>query len=70
MQVSYNSKTDTLYIRLDDQKQPVINQRVTDDVVLDVGEGEKIVGIEILGASGHVNLKSLLPIDFNIPTAA
>ncbi len=66
MQISYNAKTDVLYMRLDDQKQPVINRRVSDDVTLDMGAGEKVVGIEILGASVHVNLKDLLPIEYQI----
>ena len=56
MHVSYNDKTDLLYIRLDDRRQEVINKRVSDDVVLDIGEGDKIIGIEILDASKHVNL--------------
>jgi uncharacterized protein YuzE len=64
MQVLYNSKTDLLYLRLDDQKQQVINRRVTDDVVLDVGEDDRIVGIEILDASKHLNLNQLLPIKY------
>jgi uncharacterized protein YuzE len=34
MHVSYNYKTDLLYIRLDDRKQEVIDKRVSDDVVL------------------------------------
>ena len=56
MHVSCNDKTDLLYIRLDDRRQEVINRRVSDDVVLDIGEGDKIIGIEILDASKHVNL--------------
>ena len=56
MHVLYNDKTDLLYIRLDDRMQEVINRRVSDDVVLDIGEGNKIIGIEILDASKHVNL--------------
>jgi uncharacterized protein YuzE len=35
MHVSYNDKTDLLYIRLDDRRQEVINRRVPDDVVLE-----------------------------------
>ena len=66
MQVLYNSKTDTLYIRLDEPKQDVINKRVTDDVVLDVGAGERIVGIEIVNASLRLNLKSILPVEFKL----
>ena len=66
MQISYNTKTDVLYMRLDDRKQPVINRRVADDIVLDMGADEKVIGIEILGASAHVNLKDLLPIEYQV----
>jgi uncharacterized protein YuzE len=66
MQVLYNAKTDTLYLRLDESKQTVINKRVSDDVVLDIGEGDKIVGIEIVDASSHLNLKNILPVEFKL----
>ncbi len=46
----YNDKTDLLYIRLDDRKQDVVNRRVTEGIVLDIGENDRIVGIEILDA--------------------
>ena len=59
MHVSYNDKTDLLYIRLDDRRQEVINRRVSDDIMLDIGEEDKIIGIEILDASKHVNLDRL-----------
>jgi len=66
MHVSYNDKTDLLYIRLDDRRQEVINRRVSDDVVLDIGEGDKIIGIEILDASKHVSLDRLLPVNYRL----
>jgi uncharacterized protein YuzE len=66
MHVSYNDKSDLLYIRLDDRKQEVINRRVSDDVVLDIGEGDKIIGIEILDASKHVSLDRLLPVNYRL----
>ena len=66
MHVSCNDKTDLLYIRLDDRRQEVINRRVSDDVVLDIGEGDKIIGIEILDASKHVNLDRLLPVNYKL----
>ncbi|MBW1669651.1 MAG: DUF2283 domain-containing protein [Deltaproteobacteria bacterium] len=70
MHVSYNDRTDLLYIRLDDKKQDVINRRVSDDVVLDIGEGNKIIGIEILDASMHVTLDRLLPVKYKVSKAA
>ena len=70
MHVSYNDRTDLLYIRLDDKKQDVINRRVSDDVVLDIGEGDKIIGVEILDASKHVTLDRLLPVKYRVSKAA
>jgi len=70
MQILYNTKTDLLYIRLDDKKQQVINKRVSEDVVLDLGENDRIVGIEILDASKHLNLDRLLPVTYEVSSEA
>jgi len=64
MNIIYNDKTDLLYFRLDDRKQEVINRRITDDIVLDIGEDDRVIGIEIIDASKHVNLERLLPIKY------
>ncbi|MGH7792897.1 MAG: DUF2283 domain-containing protein [Thermodesulfobacteriota bacterium] len=48
------------------EKQRVVNKRVSDDVVLDIGEDERIVGIEILDASKHLNLEKLLPVKYEV----
>jgi len=70
MQILYNATTDLLYIRLDDRKQQVMNRRLAEDIVLDVGEDDKIVGSEILDASKRLNLEKLLSIQYgNIPEA-
>ena len=62
MKITYDDKSDLLYIRLDESKQEVINKRVTEGIVLDIGEGDRIIGIEILEASTHVSLDKILPI--------
>ena len=67
MQILYDAATDLLYLRLDDRKQEVVNKRVSEDIVLDVGADEKIVGIEFLSASRHLNLAKLLPVE--LPTS-
>jgi len=36
----------------------------TEDIVLDMGEEDRIIGIEILDASKHVPLERLLPIKY------
>jgi len=66
MLIFYNDKTDLLYIRLDDRTQDVRNVRVSDGIVLDVGENDRIVGIEILDASKHVSLERLFPINYKV----
>ena len=66
MQILYDVKKDLLYIRMDDEKQSVINRRLSEDIVLDMGENERIVGIEIMDASQHLNLERLLPVSYQI----
>ena len=70
MQILYDVKKDLLYIRLDDRKQQVTNRRLSEDVVLDIGDGEMIVGLEILDASRHLNLENLLPVNYRVTSEA
>lgn len=64
MRITYNAKADLLYLRFDETEQEVVNRRVSDDVVLDVGAGDRIVAIEILDASQHLDLERLLPVHY------
>ncbi len=64
MNIIYNDKADILYFRLDDRQQELINKRITEDIVLDIGEDNRLIGIEIMDASQHVNLESLLPVKY------
>ena len=66
MQILYNTRTDLLYIRLDEDKQEIVNRRPSEDIVLDIGKGNRIVGIEIMDASKHLNLESLLPVKYQV----
>lgn len=66
MQILYDAKKDLFYLRLDDRKQQLVNKRLFEDIVLDVGEDEKIIGIEILDASKHLNLEKILPVQYSI----
>jgi uncharacterized protein YuzE len=66
MNIVYNDKTDLLYIRFDDRKQDVINRRVSEDIVLDIGENDRIVGIEILDASRRLTLDRVLPVKYEV----
>lgn len=66
MRVLYDDKSDLLYIRFDDRKQEVINKRVSEDVVLDLGDEDRIIGIEIMDASKHIRLEQLLPVEYQL----
>jgi uncharacterized protein YuzE len=70
MKIQYDVTKDLLYLRLDDRKQQVINKRLSEDIVLDLGKDDRIVGIEILEASKHLNLKRLLPVKYEVTPAA
>jgi uncharacterized protein YuzE len=66
MRILYDVENDLLYLRLDDQPQAVINRRLSEDIVLDIGEEDRIVGIEILDASKHLRLEKLLPVKYQL----
>ena len=66
MQIHYKAGDDLLYVRLDDRPQEVVNRVIAEDVVLDIGAGDRIVGIEILDASKHVDLARLLPVEYQV----
>jgi uncharacterized protein YuzE len=50
MKISYDAEIDALYIRLLEGKQECRSVRLSDEVALNIGAGEKLVGIEILDA--------------------
>jgi uncharacterized protein YuzE len=51
MKVSYDKDADAMYIRLLEGEFECRVVRLTDDIALDFAPGERLVGIEILGAS-------------------
>jgi uncharacterized protein YuzE len=50
MKISYDPEIDALYIRLLEGKQECRSVRLSEEVALNLGPGEKLVGIEILDA--------------------
>ncbi len=69
MILAYDNRADALYIRLLEGQYQCRVVRLTDDIALDFAAGEKLVGIEILGASRlferpetpTIELQDLLP---------
>lgn len=50
MRISYDSEVDALYIRLLEGEHQCRTLRLNDEIALNIGEGEILVGIEILDA--------------------
>lgn len=50
MKISYDPEIDALYIRLIEGKRECRTMRLNEEIALNIGEGETLVGIEILDA--------------------
>ncbi len=61
MKISYDPAVDALYISFKKEPIEVTTVRLSEDVAIDLGPKEEIVGIEVLDASEHLNLERLQP---------
>lgn len=69
MKITYDKEADAMYIRFLDGDYQCRVVRLTDDIAMDFAVGEKLVGIEVLGASRlfkkpespEIDLKDLIP---------
>jgi len=50
MKISYDREVDALYIRLLEGEHECRSVRLSDEIALNIGAGEKLVGIEVLDA--------------------
>ena len=50
MRISYDPEVDALYIRLLEGRHECRTLRLNDDIAINIGPGETLVGIEILDA--------------------
>jgi uncharacterized protein YuzE len=50
MRISYDPEVDALYIRFVEGKHECRTVRLNEEVALNIGEGEELVGIEMLDA--------------------
>ncbi|MFM9264704.1 DUF2283 domain-containing protein [Tychonema sp. BBK16] len=51
MKISYASEIDALYIRLVEGKHQCRTLQLTDEIALNIGENELLVGIEVLDST-------------------
>lgn len=66
MKITYDAQADALYIQLREGKF-VRNQEVAEGVILDIGEDEALLGIEILEASSRLSREDLARIEVLMP---
>ena len=73
MKISYDSEIDALYIKLVEGNQECRTLQLTEEIALNIGQDELLVGIEILNAkeilgSGNVPNVILENIPFSVQT--
>jgi uncharacterized protein YuzE len=69
VRITHDKEADALYIRLVEGPSECRTVRLTDDIAQDFSPGERLVGIEVLGASRlfdtpdspQIDLKDLIP---------
>ncbi len=61
MKIKYDPKVDAAYISFKKKPVEVTTMRLTEDIAVDFGPSEEIVGIEILDASKHLELSPKNP---------
>jgi len=66
MKVTYDTQADALYIQLREGKF-VRNREVAEGIIFDMGEGETLLGIEILEASSRLSLEDLARVEVLMP---
>ena len=72
MKITYDKEVDALYIRLLEGEYECRTVRLSDDVALNIGKEEKLVGIEVLDAKnilGKGELPSLIIENLKFATA-
>jgi len=62
MKIKYDPEVDAAYISFKKGPTQVTTVRVTEDLAIDFGPNEEIVGIEILDASEHLDLTKEGPV--------
>jgi uncharacterized protein YuzE len=71
MKISHDPEIDTLYIRLIEGKHECRTVRLNEEIALNIGPDEKLVGIEILDATEVLGQGYLPDVTLeNIPLAA
>lgn len=66
MQITYDDTADAMYLKLRDGRF-VKNKEVSEGIILDIGKGGILLGIEILEVSSRCTPKELEHVDIRFP---
>lgn len=66
MQITYDTKADAMYIKFRDEKF-VTNKEVEPGIIVDMGEGNILLGIEILEVSSRFRPEDLAKVEIQMP---
>ncbi len=70
MKISYDSEVDALYIRLIEGEHECRTVRLNEEIALNIGPNETLVGIEVLDAKQVLGRGNLPPLVLeNVPLA-
>lgn len=61
MKIKYDQEVDAAYISFKKGPTEVTTIRLTEDIAIDLGPNEEIVGIEVLDASEHFGFRKEKP---------
>jgi len=62
MRITYDPKYDAVYLKFGEVEK-VLCREIDEDITFDLDAQGRLVGIEILSASEHINLSHLLPVE-------
>ena len=66
MQITYDTKADAMYIKFRDGEF-VANREVEEGIIIDMGKGNILLGIEILEASTRFRPEDLARVEIQMP---
>lgn len=69
MKVSYDSQYDIVYLKFIEGAREVTTRHIDEDIALDFDADQRLVGMEILSASKHLDWESLLPVAYERKSA-
>ncbi|MBT9163247.1 MAG: hypothetical protein DDT24_00151 [Chloroflexi bacterium] len=66
MQITYDTRADAMYIKFRDGEF-MANKEAEEGIILDIGKGNLLLGIEILEASTRFSPQDLARVDIQMP---